>query len=139
MNKDRGSQNKSGSPREQPRIVRIEIVPAEDENREEYLLTRVGGKRRQRLLEELGHRERDTQTPHPARIDPRRAVAPLLRSLETAHQLVGFLRREKDAGAAEHEALRAEVIKCVLEATNLRDGLADYLAELQGRDDPTAA
>jgi len=140
VNDERGSQNKSSGQQDQTRIVRIEIVPAEEENRQEYLLTKVGGKRRQRSLEGLRGQATEPGPRHSRGFEPERAVEPLLKSLETARQLVLCMRREQPAATTpQPQNLRADLRKCVLEATDLRDALADYLADIRNRDDPTAA
>ena len=140
MSDERGSHNNSSLQRDQTRIVRIEIVPAEEEDRQQFLLTKVGGKRRQRLLEGLRGWDAEPGPPRGRRFEPERAVEPLLRSLETAHQLVLCMRREqRPAGAQRPDTLRADLRECVLKATELRDTLADYLADIRDRDDPTAA
>ena len=115
-------------------------MPSTEADKQRYLLTRVGGKRRQKLME--GPSGWATE-PGPSRgrgLEPERAVEPLLKSLETAHQLVLCMRREQAAvRTPQPQNLRADLRKCVLKATDLRDALADYLADIRERDDPTAA
>ena len=140
MSNERGSQKGGGVRQEQTKIVRIEIVPAVEEDRQEFLLTNVSGKRRQKLLEGLRELDDAAGSRQNAKFAPERAVEPLLKSLETAQQLVVCMRRhEASSNAAQRESLRSELVKCVLTVTDLRNGLADYLAELRERDDPTAA
>ena len=140
MDNERGSQKSGAVQQEQTKIVRIEIVPAVEEDRQEFLLTNVRGRRREKLLEGLRDWDAAPGSRYETKFAPERAVEPLLKSLETAQQLVGCMRRHQaSGGAAQRESLRSELVKCVLTVTELRSGLADYLAELRERDDPTAA
>ena len=140
MDNERGSQKRGAVQREQTKIVRIEIVPAVEQDRQEFLLTDVRGRRRQKLLEGLRDWDAVPGSRQNAKFAPERAVEPLLKSLETAQELVVCMRRHQASGsAAQRESLRSELVKCVLTVTDLRSGLADYLAELRERDNPTAA
>jgi len=140
VNNERPSLKNGKQQQENTKIVRIEIVPAEEEDRQEFLLTSVGGRRRQKLLEGLRDWDADPGSPREAKFAPERAVEPLLKSLETAQQLVACMRSHKSSGdMSRRESLRSELVKCVLTVTELRNGLADYLSELRNHDNPTAA
>jgi hypothetical protein len=111
-----------------------------EEDRQEFLLTNVKGNRRQKLLEGLRDLDAAPSSRDNPKFAPERAVEPLLKSLETAQQLVVCMRRhEASNNSAQRESLRSGLVKCVLTVTDLRNVLADYLAELRERDDPTAA
>jgi hypothetical protein len=140
VSNERGRQKSGGVQPEETRIVRIEIVPAVEEDRQEFLLTNVKGNRRQKLLEGLRDLDAAPSSRDNPKFAPERAVEPLLKSLETAQQLVVCMRRhEASNNSAQRESLRSGLVKCVLTVTDLRNVLADYLAELRERDDPTAA
>lgn len=140
MNNERGSKKNGAAQPEQTKIVRIEIVPAVEQDRQEFLLTDVRGRRREKLLEGLRDLEASPGSRDKAKFVPARAVEPLLKSLETAQELVVCMRRHSaSSGTAQLDSLRSGLVKCVLTVTELRDGLADYLRELRERDDPTAA